>query len=842
MQAARQAIDSRSGAKFETALSIAVDTPIAEPGLTGTQAAALLVEHGPNQLVPAAERHGNLELLFRSLRDPMVLLLVVAAVVYLFTGDLVDAAVTGVAIVPIAAVGLVLERRSQRALDKLRALTAPTAQVLRDGQLTAIPASEIVPGDVIALHEGDVVPADATLFEGSNVVTDEAALTGESMPVEKSTQPGGDRSILAGTTLVSGRGMALVTSTGAGTEYGRVGRLVAGVKQPPTPLERLVRRFTSRLLVGAIVFCLVVAAVELARGRGLAAAIIAGVSLAIAAVPEEFPMVYTLYLALGAWRLARSNALVRRLSGVEGLGAASVICSDKTGTLTIGRPAVAVLRPVADGAGGAGEDGLLRAALLAIEPNPFDPLDVSVAEAARERGIEHAATAIVRDYGFDPHARYMSHVWSSDGGYEIAAKGALEGILARSRAGAATREAAERANAELATSGMRVLAVAHGRIPHLGHSRADDESHLRFAGLVAFADPLRPGVREAIDECRSAGIRVIMITGDHPATARALASALDMSSLDSVATGADIEAGGERLSHTASTANVFARVRPEQKYALVRELKRQGSIVAMTGDGINDAPALREADIGVAMGRRGTEVARESATLVLLDDNFATIVAAIREGRRIFNNLRKAFGYLIGFHVPLLFGAFLVPLLGAPLLLLPVHLVLLELFVHPVVSLVFEDAPAPASLMHEPPRSQTQFLLSRGDLIRAIAQGVVLSAGVIALYLWRLGVDPVDEARATAFVALVFGQIVLLVVERARPHLMWRGLGDFGRVSYSVLALAVVGVVAAVYVPPVADLLKLVRLSPAEWGMVVAVGALSTLWAEPLKLMRPARR
>jgi Ca2+-transporting ATPase len=818
-----------------------MDTATSEPGLTSAQAAALLAEHGPNLLVPATKRQGTLDLIWRSVRDPMVLLLVVASAVYTATGDVIDALVTAVAVLPIAAVGLVLERRSQGALDRLRKLTAPAATVLRDGTFQQIPAVEIVPGDVLSVREGDVIPADAQLVEGANVVTDEATLTGESMPVEKS--PSGDRTLLAGTTLVAGRGTALVSSTAGGTEYGRVGRLVAEVKQPPTPLERLVRRFTSRLLLVALVFCFVVALVELVRGRGLAAALIAGVSLAMAAVPEEFPMVYTLYLALGAWRLARNNALVRRLSGVEGLGAASVICSDKTGTLTMGRPAVAVLSPMGEGVSGDGERELLEAALLASETNPFDPLDIAVVEAARERGLEVGRRAIVRDYGFDPHARYMSHVLSSDRGLEVAAKGALEGILARSRVSPTIRAAAEASNAELADKGMRVLAVAHGRLSKLGHARRDDEEHLRFVGLVAFADPLRPGVREAIRECRTAGIRVIMITGDHPATARALALALEMPGGDTVATGADVEAGGERLAETAAHANVFARVRPEQKYALVRELKRQGSIVAMTGDGINDAPALREADIGVAMGKRGTEVAREAATLVLLDDNFATIVAAVREGRRIFNNLRKAFVYLVAFHLPLLLTAFIVPLLGAPLLLLPVHLVLLELFVHPVVSLVFEDAPAAPGLMREPPRLPSQFLLARRDLIMATAQGTVLTAGVIGLYAWRLGIgEPGDEARSTAFAALLLGQIVLLVIERTRPRLIWRGTGDFGRISVIVLGAALAGVVVAIYVPPLAGVLKLVPIPAQEFGLAAIVAAACTLWAEPLKLVQRSGR
>ncbi|MGZ6345890.1 MAG: cation-translocating P-type ATPase, partial [Candidatus Limnocylindrales bacterium] len=548
--------------------------------------------------------------------------------------------------------------------------------------------------------------------------------------------------------------------------------------------------------------------------------------------------VYTLYLALGAWRLARSNALVRRLSGVEGLGAASVICSDKTGTLTMGRPALAWLRPLGAAGSKDEERALLEAALLAAETNPFDPLDLAVADAARERGIGLGARSIVRDYGFDPANRYMSHVWSSEAGFEIAAKGALEGILARSRAPEATRAAAEKVNSELADQGMRVLAVAHGRLARLGHLRHDDEEHLHFLGLVAFADPLRPGVREAIRECRTAGIRVIMITGDHPATARALAAALEMPGGDFVATGADVEAGGERLAEIAARASVFARVRPEQKYALVRELKRQGAIVAMTGDGINDAPALREADIGVAMGKRGTEVAREAATLVLLDDNFATIVAAVREGRRIFNNLRKAFAYLVAFHLPLLVTAFVVPLLGAPLLLLPVHLVLLELFVHPVVSLVFEDAPAPASLMREPPRPPRQFLLARKDMVLAAVQGSVLSAGVVALYLWRLGDgDGETGARTVAFVALLLGQILLLVIERTRPRVIWRGLDDFGRVSVAVLLAALTGVALAVSLPPLAEVLKLSAISLQEWGLALLVAGLCTLWAEPLKVI-----
>lgn len=552
-------------------------------------------------------------------------------------------------------------------------------------------------------------------------------------------------------------------------------------------------------------------------------------------------MVYTLYLALGAWRLAKQNALVRRLGGVEGLGAASVICSDKTGTLTTGRPAVAELNPITGEIPGNDEAALLEAALLAAEPNPFDPLDIAVNERAREVGIEIGHRKLARDYGFDPALRYMSHVWSTGAGFEVAAKGALEGILDKSHAARAIRAEAESVNARLAHGGRRVLAVARGRMAHLGRTRHDDEEHLKFLGLVAFADPLRAGVREAIAECREAGIRVIMITGDHPETAQALASSLEMPGRDVVATGMDIEAP-DRLTEMAAKANVFARVRPEQKYKLVCELKRQGSTVAMTGDGINDAPALREADIGVAMGKRGTEVAREAATLVLLDDNFSTIVSAVREGRRIFTNLQKAFTYLIAFHLPLLVTAFIVPVLGAPLLLLPIHLVLLELFIHPVVSLVFEDAPGPASLMHQPPRPRSQFLLGRSEILRSVIQGAVLSGGVIGLYLWRLGMgEPTREARTIAFITLVVGQIFLLVIERTRPKTIWSGIGDFGRTSSLVLLGAVAATGMVLYIPPLADLLKLVPMTGEEWGLALLFSGLCTLWAEPLKLLERRR-
>ena len=812
---------------------VTADEPALAPGLTSEQAAALLAEHGPNILVPERRRRSWLWWIGHALADPMVLLLVAAGAVYLAIGSREDAIIVGVAVGPIALVGMVLELRSDRALERLRRLTAPLAQVLRDGEVRKIPAEELVPGDVVFVAEGEVVPADGRVRETANLQIDESALTGESIPLLKAA---GDP-VLAGTTVLAGRGSAVITVTGPRTRYGLVGGLVAGIKPQPSPLERLIRRLMVRLGAVAAGFCVAVAAAELLQGHGWGAALIAGVSLAIAAVPEEFPVVYTLYLALGAWRLAQQKALVRRLGGVEALGAAGVICTDKTGTLTMGRLAVAVAKP----APGVDRHVLLEAGVLASEPEPFDPPEKALLEDAAAHGVDVEglhARPLVADHPFDPHGRYITHVWGGRAGVAVAAKGSLEGILAHSAPGPDLSRWAHEANQELAGAGMRVLAVAGGHLAAPGASRAEDEEALTLLGLVAFSDPLRPGVVEAVRECREAGIRVVMVTGDHPLTALYVAEGIGLPTAGAV-TEADVDAADDaELEALVRTADVFSRIRPEQKYRLVRALRAGGQVVAMTGDGINDAPALREADIGVAMGARGTEVAREAATLVLLDDNFATIVNAVRNGRRIFGNLQSAFAYLVAFHVPLLLGAAVVPLLGLPLLLLPVHLVLMELVLHPSVSLVFEARPAPPDVMRRPPRPARAGLTPPGTLLRTAGAGAALFAAVLAIYWWRLGSTPVVEARSAAFATLVVGQLALLLVERAHPELVFRPGRWLDRTTVVTVAAVLAGLAAAVYVPPLAAVLRLSPLPAQIWLFAGAAGLAATLWQEALKRPR----
>ncbi len=820
-------------------------------GLSSQEAAERLARDGPNVLVPEPPGR-RLRRLVGPLADPMVLLLLVAAPTYLLVGETTDAIVALAALGPIAAVGWLLESRAERTLEQLRRLTARTATVVRDGEDRTVPVDSLVVGDVVRVREGDVVPADARVIELTQLLVDESSLTGESLPASKQPGTAGDEStVWAGTTVLSGRASACITATGPATRYGRIGELMVATRSPRTPLQRGLVRLVRGLTIVAVLFCAAVIAAELGHGNGWGNAVIAGVSLAIAAIPEEFPMIYTLYLALGAWRLAQEHALVRRLPSVETLGSTTVICTDKTGTLTHGRLTVAGLWTVA-GAGAASgpltpaETGLLEAAVLACEPDPYDPLDVAIVDHARRRGVDVDALhrgELVRDWPFEPLGRTLTHVWRSERSatLRVVAKGAVEGILAVTHPDPDEAAAAVRANTELSASGMRVIAVAAGGAPASATERAADEAELRLLGMVVFSDPLRDGVAEALRECGAAGIRVVMITGDHPGTAHAIAEGLGLpheaGGTDLIATGGDLDAANdEQLAELVRKANVFARTRPDQKHRLVAALRQQGEVVAMTGDGINDAPALREADIGVAMGRRGTDVAREAAALVLLDDNFATIVTAVRDGRRIFDNLTRAFAYLIAFHPPLLLAALVVPLLGEPLLLLPVHLVALELLLHPVVSLVFQADPPDPDTMRRPPRPVGD-ALRLGALARPYAVGTSLAIALLTVYLVALGTWPEEQARALAFASLLASQPVLLLSMRSGDRPLWDSHRPWTRTLAVVIAAIAAATVAVVYVPPLAALLHLEPF-PAPWWLVAVGVAAGTAWSEPFKRQR----
>lgn len=806
--------------------------------LTDQEAAERRKRFGPNILVPETHRFGLLWVA-RFFMDPMVLLLLVAGGTYFVLGDRFDAFVAVGALVPIFLITSVLERRSEQALEALKKLSLPTARVRRGFHDTVIDARDVVPDDLMLIQEGDIFVADGILVSGTPLIVDESMLTGESEPVVKEPGTG---VVYAGTALRSGRGEAIVTATGTATKYGRIGKLMSEMRIGATPIERVIQRLVSRIGAAVIVLCAVVVIIERGHGALWPAAIIAGVSLAMAAIPEELPMVYTLYLALGAWRLSKEHALVRRLASVETLGSANVICVDKTGTLTYGRLEVADTWTTS----GQDRNTLLCMATLACERDPFDPLDIALLRFAASNGID---TRLLQSrmpavtYPFDAAHRRITQVWADEHGVRVVAKGAVETISTLCRLTDEERSALLERNERFASEGMRVIAVAGAVRATSYGERSRDESDLQFVGLLAFSDPIREDVPPAIADCAQAGITVIMITGDHPVTAEATARRLGLHS-ERTLTGADVDGMYDsELIAALARVRIFARIQPEQKLRIVKALHARGDIVAMTGDGTNDALALREADIGVVMGRRGTEVARSAADLILLDDDFTTIVSAIAGGRRIFRNLRRAFRYLNAFHSPLILSAVVIPFFGVPLLLLPIHLVWLELVVHPTSALVYENDPAGAhDLMTETPRGRANELLRRKDWIRPILLGMALTIGCLAVYLGDLQAGlSVEVSRGMALATMLAGQMLLVLTERSTWIPIWKqSLTDNPRLI-PILAGTLGMMLAMLYVPPFALAFKVAPPTISHLGEALGVAALCTLWLEPFKQRAAAR-
>ncbi|HKT80111.1 MAG TPA: cation-translocating P-type ATPase [Vicinamibacterales bacterium] len=758
-----------------------VQVPAAVTGLTAAEAERRLRQDGPNRWVPEV-RFARLRALVELALDPMAIMLVVAASLYYAVGETRDAIVLAIAIIPVLGVDVLLEARSHSALEKLARAAAPKAQVVRDGQLTTVPFEEVVPQDAIAFGEGDVVAADAHIIWAANLGVDESSLTGESEPQLKKIWTGDGRApdeatVFAGSIVRSGHGFGRVAATGTATKYGGIAALVATTPAASSPLQAQTTWLVRRLGAIALFVAGGIFALSLSRGASWTSALVGAVSVAMAAMPEEFPLVLTLFLSVGAWRLSARGMLVRRLASVETLGSTTVICTDKTGTLTQGRFEVTdhvILDPACS------EREFIEAAVLACERHPTDAMELAINDYAHQHGISFADIdrdwTLVRDYDFDPVGKHMSHVWASRNGAHVivVAKGAVEGVLAHSE-GRTDRDAVLQANDAFAGRGMRVLAVARAIKHAAGSNRDEDEHDLTFCGLLGFQDPLRAEVPAAVRECQHAGIQIKMITGDHALTAHAVAEAAGILHDDAlIVTGGELEGltAPERASRVRRAA-IFARISPPQKFAIVDTLKRAGEVVAMTGDGVNDAPALRNANIGIAMGRHGTDVARATADLVLLDDNFASIVETVRQGRHIFRTIQSAFLYLIGFHIPIVALVVLVPVAGAPFLLLPIHLVWLELIVHPVSALVFQADPPPDDLMTRPPRNPRERLLPLSAVVRSVLSGAALSAAVFAVYLWRLPADGEPAARAAALIALTAGYQMLVVAERIalQPHM-----------------------------------------------------------------------
>jgi len=863
-------------------------------GLSEQEAIALLKQDGYNEL-PSAQARNFLAIAWDIIKDPIFLLLVGGGIIYLILGDLQEALILLGFVTLIVGISFYQEGKTEHTLEALRDLSSPRALVIRDREQKRIAGREVVIGDMLVLAEGDRIPADAIVLSCTNLSTDESLLTGESLPINKvatkfeaiadskMSPPGGENLpfVYSGTLVVQGQGIVQVKEIGAQTEMGKIGNALQKVKPELTPLQQEMNRLVNRLFGIALSLCVALVVVYgITRGDWLKG-FLAGITLAMAILPNEFPVVVTIFLALGAWRISQNHVLARRPNAVETLGSATVLCVDKTGTLTLNQMAVQQLE--AYNSSNNNDEYLLpydlelhsqdslpeevhelvEFCILASQRDPFDPMEKAFKQLG-DRYLAHTEHLhsdwqLLREYPLSPNVLAMSHVWQSADGnqYEIAAKGAPEAIADLCHFPPEQGKILTAQVSQMAAQGLRVLAVAKASLmdapppflplhPSINPNHLPDQQHdfpFEFLGLVGLSDPVRPTVAAAIKECYTAGIRVVMITGDYPETAQTIARQVGMLQMGAVLTGAELDAMSDaELAHSIQSTNIYARAVPEQKLRIVNALKAKGEVVAMTGDGVNDAPALKSAQIGIAMGQRGTDVARESAALVLLDDDFSSIVQAVKLGRQIFDNLRKAMSYLVAIHIPIA-GMSLIPVLfKMPLVLLPIHVAFLHLIIDPACSIVLEAQPAEASVMKRSPRNPKERLFGKKTLGLAVLQGggilaIILVIYVIAIYRKQGELD----ARTLTFTTLILANLGLILSEGSISRLSFKILRSPNPALWWVLGGGLFFLAIILYIPFFRNLFSFSFLHVIDLAICLLGGAISLVWFEVLKQPRKAK-
>ena len=830
-------------------------------GLTTAEAAQLQLQYGKNELTPG-KHESFIRKVLHILGEPMFLLLIAAAIIYFILGEPKDGAIMLIFVVGVISIDIIQEWKTDKTLNALKDLSAPHITVIRDAKEMVIASENLVPGDLMMICEGVKIPADGVVIKCNDLCVDESSLTGEAEGIWKVVSENAKQSdgywrkdyCYAGTLVTQGTGIIYVDKIGAATEYGKIGVNVAAAFDEPTPLQKqtggLVKTCTG---IAGVLFALVGVVTyfnlpDHMLGDRLIESILSGITLAMAMIPEEFPVILTVFLSMGAWRLAKKHSLVRKLPSVETLGSVSVLCVDKTGTITMNQMTVQNAWTL-DG----DEHNLLEVMGLGCETDAYDPMEKAMLAYCDRHGIsqEHLFDGeLVNEYAFTDELKMMGHVWRRNGKLTIAAKGSPEQILTICSMTDQDREIAVHKIAQMSKEGLRVIAVAKAVPATESEIPATiTECSLSLCGLIGLADPPREGVKSDIAICHKAGIRVVMITGDNGITASSIAKKIGMEHSSNIITGDMLnEMSDDELREAVKDVSIFSRVIPEHKMRIVKAFKENGEIVAMTGDGVNDAPALKYADIGIAMGKRGSEVSREAADLILMDDNFTTIVETVKDGRRIYDNIRKAVGYVFAIHIPIAFASLLAPILNvAPsaLMLLPLHVVLLELLIDPTCSIVLERQPAETDIMERKPRDPKEKLLSMHTLLKSILQGITIFALSFGTYFTVLAGNPANApvARAMGLTIVMLSNLLLVQVNSSDKDFAFQ---SFFRLSKDrIMWVANIGTLLMIVIilyTPLSGFLKLAPLSAGQFSCSMGMAALAVFWYELVKLFQKLRR
>lgn len=831
-------------------------------GISTETAQEKLKKEGYNEL-PSSKKRSGFKIALSVIKEPIFLLLVGSGSIYFFLGDITEGLVLLSFVFVVMGIEVYQERKTENALDALKNLSSPRALVIRDGQQIRVPGREVVTDDIIILAEGDRVPADALLLSSNNLMVDESLLTGESVPVRKAVgktedqayRPGGDDQpyIYSGSLVTQGQAIAVVKSIGAQTEMGKIGVKLQQVERDETKLKVEVSKLVRNFAIFGLSLCALVIIVYGLTRFDWVEGVLAGVTLAMAMLPEEFPVVLTIFLALGAWRMSKKNVLTRQPHAIENLGSATVLCVDKTGTLTLNKMTVSKL--CSDGEMYDIDSSLknppdcchelVEFSVLACKKDPFDPMEKAITsfvegEFAKTEHV-HGDWQLIQEYPLSQKLLAMSNVWRSPNGsdYVIATKGAPEAIIDLCHMEEQEAKQVSENIQKMAKDGLRVLGVAKAQFKE-ADGQLPKEQHVftfKFIGLIGFHDPVRPNVADAVSECYKAGIRTVMITGDYPLTAQKIGKQIGLRNPENIITGPELEKmSAEELKEKIKNVNIFARVVPEQKLRIVDAFKANGEIVAMTGDGVNDAPALKSANIGIAMGGRGTDVAREASTLVLLDDDFSSIVGGVKMGRRIFDNLKKAIAYIFSVHIPIAGLSALPVLFGWPLILLPVHIVFLEFIIDPACTTAFEAESEEANIMKRKPRSINSKLFNMKAAVISALQGIVSLVLVVAVYLYSSSTGlGADTARTMAFATVVVTNIALIATNRSWSRSIIGILRKPNKAFWQILVIAIIALLLVIYLPPLAGLFTFTPLSLVNLLICFGAGFSSIIWFEVYK-------